>query len=85
MQPQCPNERSKGQNKLFQNASLLMCYCSLAIGQFLILKNLSERQAIELLFKDTYFVIYGIISEFTDKRQFHYLTKLKGPQVGNYL
>ena len=51
MQPQCPNERSKGQNKLFQNASLLMCYCSLAIGQFLILKNLSERQAIELLFK----------------------------------
>ena len=37
--------------------------------------------------KDTYFVIhvYGIISEFTDKRQFHYLTKLKGPQVGNYL
>ena len=35
--------------------------------------------------KDTYFVIYGIISEFTDKGQFHYLTKLKGPQVGNYL
>ena len=37
------------------------------------------------LFKDIYFVIYGIISEFTDKGQFHYLTKLKGPQVGNYL
>ena len=37
------------------------------------------------VFKDTYFVIYGIISEFTDKGQFHYLTKLKGPQVGNYL
>ena len=36
-------------------------------------------------FKDIYFVIYGIISEFTDKGQFHYLTKLKGPQVGNYL
>ena len=35
--------------------------------------------------KDTYFVIYGIISEFTDKGQFHYLRKLKGPQVGNYL
>ena len=30
-------------------------------------------------------VIYGIISEFTDKEKFHYLTKLKGPQVGNYL
>ena len=37
------------------------------------------------LFKDIYFVIYGIISEFTDKGQFHYLTKLKGPHVGNYL
>ena len=35
------------------------------------------------LLKDTYFVIYGIISEFTDKGQFQYLTKLKGPQVGN--
>ena len=30
--------------------------------------------------KDIYFVIYGIISEFTDKGQFHYLTNLKGPQ-----
>ena len=28
-----------------------MRYCSFAIGQFLILKNQSERQAIELLFK----------------------------------
>ena len=37
------------------------------------------------LFKDIYFVIYGSISEFTDKGQFHYLTKLKGPQVGKYL
>ena len=27
-------------------------------------------------------MIYGIISEFTDKGHFHYLTKLKGPQVG---
>ena len=44
-------KEAKGQNKLFQNASLLMCYCSFAIGQFLILKNKSERQAIELLFK----------------------------------
>ena len=30
-------------------------------------------------------MIYEIISEFTDKGQFHYLTKLKGPQVENYL
>ena len=36
-------------------------------------------------FKDTYFVIYGIISEFTDKGQFQYLTNLKGPQEGTYL
>ena len=28
-----------------------MCYCSFASGYFLILKNQSERQAIELLFK----------------------------------
>ena len=28
-----------------------MCYCSFAIGQFLTLKNQSERQAIGLLFK----------------------------------
>ena len=35
--------------------------------------------------KDIYFVIYGIISEFTNKGQFQYLTKLKGPEVGNYL
>ena len=28
-----------------------MRYCSFVIGQFLILKNQSERQAIELLFK----------------------------------
>ena len=26
-----------------------------------------------------------IIKRLTDKGQFHYLTKLKGPQVGNYL
>ena len=35
--------------------------------------------------KDTYFVIYGIISEFTDKGQFQYLTNIKGPQEGTYL
>ena len=35
--------------------------------------------------KDIYFVIYGIISELTDKGQFQYLTNLKGPQEGTYL
>ena len=35
--------------------------------------------------KDIYFVTYGIISDFTDKGQFQYLTNLKGPQEGTYL
>ena len=39
----------------------------------------------QFLFKGIYFVIYGIISEFTDKGQFQYLTNLKGPQEGTYL
>ena len=39
------------QTKLFQNTSLLMCYCSIVIGQFQILKTQSERHAIELLLK----------------------------------
>ena len=29
-------------------------------------------------------MIYGIISEFSDKGQFQYLTSLKGPQEGTY-
>ena len=36
-------------------------------------------------FKGIYFVIYGIISEFTDKGQFQYLTNLRRPQEGTYL
>ena len=44
-------KEARGQNKRFQNESLLMCYCSFAIGQFLTSKNQSERQAIELLLK----------------------------------
>ena len=47
--------------------------------------SVPERLTCAFILKDIYFVIYGIISEFTDKGQFHYLTKLKGPQVGNYL
>ena len=35
--------------------------------------------------KGIYFVIYGSISEFTDKGQFQYLTNLKVPQEGTYL
>ena len=39
------------------------------------------------MIKGIYFAIhvYGIISEFTDKGQFQYLTNLKGPQEGTYL
>ena len=44
-------KEARGLNKLFQNASLLMFYCSCEIGQFLIFKNQYKRQAIELLFK----------------------------------
>ena len=36
-------------------------------------------------FEGIYFVIYGIISEYTDMGQFQYLTNLKGPQEGTYL
>ena len=37
-------KEARGQNKLFQNVSLLMCYCSFAIGQFLILRtSLKDR------------------------------------------
>ena len=42
---------ARGLNKLFQDASLLRCYCRFANEQFSTLKNQSERQAIELLFK----------------------------------
>ena len=40
-----------GQNKLFQNASLLMSFCSFATGQLYTLKTQSVTHAIELLFK----------------------------------
>ena len=52
MQPQCPNFRSKGGKiNISKVHHFWMCYCSFAIGHFLILKNQSERQANELLFK----------------------------------
>ena len=45
----------------------------------------SDWSRVPKFFKDIYFVIYGIISDFTDKGQFQYLTNLKGPQEGTYL
>ena len=44
-------KEAKGQNKLYKVHHFWMCYCSFAIGHFLILKNQSERQSIELLYK----------------------------------
>ena len=38
-----------------------------------------------IIFKGIYFVIYGVISELTDKGQLQFLTNLKGPQEGTYL
>ena len=37
------------------------------------------------VFKGKDYCPIEIIKGLTDKGQFHYLTKLKGPQVGNYL
>ena len=52
-----------------------------------ILISILTRARIKCLLKvkDIYFVIYGIISDFTDKGQFQYLTNLKGPQEETYL
>ena len=47
--------------------------------------NTRNKLLTEKLLKDIHFVIYGIISDFTDKGQFQYLTNLKGPQEGTYL
>ena len=44
-------KHARGQNILFQNASLFICFCSFATGQFQTLETQSVRHAIELLFK----------------------------------
>ena len=50
--PKMPQLKEQGSNINFSKVHpFWMCYCSFAIGHFLILKNQSERQAIELLFK----------------------------------
>ena len=46
---------------------------------------LHRPEVVDIGVKGIYYVIYGIISEFTDKGQFQYLTKLNGPQEGTYL
>ena len=44
-------KQARGQNKLFQNASLLMYCCSFENGQIKLIKTQSEIYAIDLLFK----------------------------------
>ena len=44
-------KHARGQNKLFQNASLLMCFSNFATGYFLTLKTQSVRHVIELMFR----------------------------------
>ena len=50
-----------------------------------ILTSVDSDKPVQPTFKGIYFVIYGIISEISDKGQFQYLTNLKGPQEGTYL
>ena len=45
-------KQAMGQNKLFQNASHLMCFCNFATGYFLSLKTQFVRCVIEFMFKD---------------------------------
>ena len=44
-------KHARGQNKLFQSVSLLMCFCNFATGYFLTLKTLSVSNVMELTFK----------------------------------
>ena len=45
-------KHSRGQNKLFQNASHLMCFCNFATGYDWTLKTQFVRRVIEFMFKD---------------------------------
>ena len=49
------------------------------------MKSTKKTKLLLKFIKGIYFVIDGIISEFTDKGQFQYLTNLKGPQERTYL
>ena len=44
-------KHARGQNKLFQNASILMCFCNFVTAYFLTLKTQSVRHVIGLMFK----------------------------------
>ena len=51
-------KHAMGQNKIFQNASLLICFCNFATGYFLTLKTQSVSHVIELMFKVQISAIY---------------------------
>ena len=45
-------KHARGQNKLFQNASHLMCFCNFSTEYFLTLKTQFVRGVIEFMLKD---------------------------------
>ena len=51
----------------------------------MLLPKLKIESFIQYFLKGIYYCPIEIIKGLTDKGQFQYLTKLKGPQVGNYL
>ena len=48
-------------------------------------RHIDRRGAEDNMIKGIYYCPIEIIKGLTDKGQFQYPTKLKGPQVGNYL
>ena len=62
----------------------LLCCLQVAYDTCYLTDDVPSVMIVAVL-KDIYFVIYGIISDFTDKGQFQYLTNLNRPQEGTYL
>ena len=70
-------------SKLYKTAE--KCSVNLFVNKMKLGRDVVYKKNPDGNVKGIYFVIYGIISEFTDKGQFQYLTNLKGPQEGTYL
>ena len=77
--------RNKSNRKILLNGTKKMMLIEKMVTVFQLVRLVSIILNMFTYIKDIYFVIYGIISDFTDKGQFQYLTNLKGPQEGNYL
>ena len=85
-----PNQAGQNDGLDMDSNCLLMMVFMEDILKKVLFEKISRRQKHAKLpsmlrVKDIYFVTYGIISDFTDKGQFQYLTNLKGPQEGTYL